>query len=501
MQAVSSSTIVTGARARELMLQALATGARAIGSSLGPNGRGLMFDGGSGIPLYSSSGLDIVRRVTDESGAGSVALRILRDALWEVKRELEDGTARTACVAVALYAQAAKTVAAGTPLVLLHRDIRQLQDELPAIVSAQRREPPGGFDIARSAYPDEQVVRAVSEAFSQLPEKGAIDVRPGGEPGVSLERYSGYCLDVRSEAAGASVEEQGLRFEMDAAHVLVVNEVLTEFGPLVRILEQFALHSKALIIVARGFEGAARATLHANRAALHMHVLGIVPAEVSEQAMHVLDDLCAATGATMVSQETATALENVRPSMLGRASKVVIEHGRAVFSGPGGDAKAVRERRALLLAQAAAQRYLALDREKLHQRAARLGLGWAVLRVGARTTWEAEQHVEGARAALAALAASAASGVVDGGGRVFTAVAESLMKLRADSTCNVRRAALDCVASGCHAIPARLASNAGNAVEPHLRHWTADPLSTTLAILQHAVSLAATLLTVEVLIC
>lgn len=477
-------------------------GVRAIGSSLGPNARGLMFDGGSGRPLYSASGLDIARRVTEESGAGSVALRILRDALRQVKRELDDGTTRTACIAVALYVEATKHIAAGTPPALLNKAIQQLQSEFPPIVDAQRSQPPDDFDIARCAYADEKVALAVSAAFSQLPEKGAIDVQQSGEPGIRLERYSGYCLDVLPEAVGASVEEQGLRLEMDAVHVLVVNEVLREFGPLARILEQFALHSKSLVIVARGFEGVARATLSANRSALRMHVLGLIPSEVGEQAMHLLDDLCAATGATVVSEETGTSMANVRPSMLGRASRLVLEHGRAIFSGSNSDAKVIQDRRTLLLAQAESQRYLALDREKLQRRAARLGGDWAALHVGAHTQWESEQHVEGARAALAALAASASSGVVEGGGRVFSAVAESLMKLRAESVCDVRRAAIDCVAAGCRSVPVQLAINAGgSAVEPDFQYRTVDPLSTTLAILQHAVSVAATMLTVEVLIC
>jgi chaperonin GroEL len=269
------------------------------------------------------------------------------------------------------------------------------------------------------------------------------------------------------------------------------------------------MHAKSLVIVARGFEGAARATLSANRSALRMHVLGFVPAEVGIDAMHVLDDLCVATGATVISEETGTSMSNVRPSMLGHASKVTVEHGRAVFAGASGAADSVEKRRVLLDAQAATTRYLALDREKLERRAARLAGDWGVLRIGGHTQWEAEQHVEGARAALAALGAASASGVVDGGGRAFTGIAHSLAALRKPGMCEIRRAAIDCIVAGCRIVPAQLAANAGIAQgedcsdsSPSVEQYrTFDPSSTTLAILQHAVSIAATLLTVEVLIC
>lgn len=502
MQAASTSTVVTGTQARTLISRALSVGARAIGSSLGPGGRGLLFDGGSGGPLHSASGLDIARRVTGESGAASVALRILRDALWQVQRDLEDGTARVACIAAATYAQAARHVASGLSPALLNKAMQQIQLELPALVEGVRadcNERTDRYDIALSACAEDDIACAVSDAFATLPAKGAIDVQPGDDAQLRFERYTGYCLDVRPEVAGASMQEQGLRFEMDNVHVLVANEVLCDFGPLARILEQFALHGKSLVIVARGFEGAARDTLVANRAGLRMHVLGLVPSEAGIEAMHVLDDLGAATGATVISEETGTSISHVRPSMLGFATRLVVQSGRAVFSGAHGDADIIGKRRMLLASQALAQRYLALDRERLERRAARLAGEWAVLHVGGPTRWEAQHRAAGARAALAALAAAEASGIVAGGGRALCTVATSLETMRAQQVSDARRAALDCIAAGCRAVAPHIERNAGAAA--YDRHRPVDPLSTTLAILQHAVSLAATLLTVEVLIC
>jgi chaperonin GroEL len=356
------------------------------------------------------------------------------------------------------------------------------------------------YDIAMSACGEDDIARAVSDAFATLPAKGAIDIQQGEDTSLRLDRYTGYCLDVRPDVAGASMQEQGMRFDMNDVHVLVVNEVLTDFGPLARILEQFALHGKSLAIVARGFEGAARDTLTANHAGLRMHVLGLVPSDVGLEAMHLLDDLCAATGATVVSEETGTSLSHVRPSMLGLAKRLIVEQGRAVFSDANGDAEIIRNRRALLSAQAASQRYLALDRERLERRAARLAGVWAVLRVGGPTRWDAQHRADGARAALAALAAADSSGIVAGGGRALCAVGASLDAMRAQHVSDARRAALDCIAAGCRAVAPHIDRNGGagdhaNAYRP------VDPLSTTLAILQHAISVAATMLTVEVLIC
>jgi chaperonin GroEL len=51
-------------------------------------------------------------------------------------------------------------------------------------------------------------------------------------------------------------------------------------------------------------------------------------------------------------------------------------------------------------------------------------------------------------------------------------------------------------------VAAQLTANAGGSVaESEFKYRSVDPLSTTLAILQRAISVAATMLTVEVLIC
>src|ERR1700693_1473061 len=104
MDTLSTPGIMTGAAARELVVKSLAQSARAIGASLGPLGRGLMYDGGSGGPRHANGGLAIARQIAQEHGAWSVAPRILRDALWDAQRDLGDGTARMAWIAVAGHA-------------------------------------------------------------------------------------------------------------------------------------------------------------------------------------------------------------------------------------------------------------------------------------------------------------------------------------------------------------------------------------------------------------
>jgi chaperonin GroEL len=499
---MTSTHILSGQAARSVLARSFAQSVRAIGSSLGPARRSVVSDLGAGRPNVAQGGFAIARQMSGESGAWSVAPRMLKDALWEAQRDLGDGTTRLACMAEAVYSAASVSIARGVPPEALARAIAALAGRLDELLARQRCEAPGAAAIALAACGDAELANALSSLTGDVLDGGAVDVCEGPRPGLELERHDGFILDIEPLLIGLGREEQGLRQELDVAHVLVVNEIIADFGPLSVILEGFTAKHKSLVVVARGIIGAARETLAANRRGLGLHVLGLVPADVGLRAAAVLEDLAIATGATLVAQETGVALTAVRPAMLGRAQRVIVAGKRAVFVEPQGAAQPVAQRRRDLLADAQAQRNLAYDRAHLERRAARLAGRWGELRIGGPTGWETALRIEGGRAAFAALRAAAASGVVRGGGRALCIAAGELEAQLDPLSSATQRAALLAVACGCRAVSGRLAHNAG--VEPgalDVPDDVVDPLSTTQAIVRRALSVAAAMLTIEVLIC
>jgi chaperonin GroEL (HSP60 family) len=517
--------VIMGSRARAILASSLSHAVRAVSVSLGPAGGVVLRDRGANSVETVQTGAVIARIVAEDAGPWSIAPRILSEVLADTERDFSDGTARVACICGAIFASAAQAAAYGIPLGSLADALLDLVPQLDELLCGETCDAPPLAALAEAACYDAEIAHALASLEAAVNPECVVDIRESWKPGLSVQSAAGFVLDVQPEAVGFTSTEQ-VALTMRRASLLIVNDIVDAFGSFAHILEQFVAKNRSLVIVARGFGPEARATLLSNRKGLGLNLLGLVPEDVSLRAAAVIEDLAVATGATVIDDRSGTSLADVRPAMLGQARQVHWSGARAIISDPAGDPDAIENRRKALLAEAKKQQYLALDRDHLLRRAARLAGLWAEVQVGAQAGLSSSQRVARAKAALSVIRHASIAGVVPGGGVALARVAK-LVEQRAKSTSmtGASHFASRAVAAGCRAVIYRIAANAGSdgqtavtlasgpwceavaydASRRHsigLRDWSiADPLSITQSILRRALSAAATMLRVEVLVC
>ena len=121
------------------------------------------------------------------------------------------------------------------------------------------------------------------------------------------------------------------------------------------------------------------------------------------------------TGGAVISQEAGRTLEKFAPEDLGRAKRIEIDKDHTTLIGGAGEPGAIKARVAQIKRQAedATSDY---DRDKLKERAAKLGGGVALLQVGAATETEMKERKSRVEDALHATHAAMEEGVLPGGG-------------------------------------------------------------------------------------
>jgi len=229
----------------------------------------------------------------------------------------------------------------------------------------------------------------------------------------------------------------------------------------------------------------------------------------------ILDDVAIMTGGRVVSEEVGLRLDKVQIDDLGQARRVVIDKESTTIIGGRGGRQAMEGRCHQLRAEIekVSSDY---DREKLQERLAKLSGGVAVVRVGAPSEAELKSRKEAFDDAVAATKAAGAEGIVPGAGlsllRAIDAVAATCQGDERTGVLILRRA----LEAPTRQIAANSNVDAGVVVD-RMRSGTGslgfdaakgqyvdlieagivDPLKVVRLSLEHAVSVAGTLLLAE----
>ena len=126
------------------------------------------------------------------------------------------------------------------------------------------------------------------------------------------------------------------------------------------------------------------ATLVVNRLRGTLKGCAVKAPGFGDRRKEMLEDIAVLTGGTVISEERGFKLENATPEMLGSAKRIIVDKESTTIVNGLGDKKAVADRAAQIRKQIelSTSDY---DKEKLHERLAKLSGGVAVINVGAAT--------------------------------------------------------------------------------------------------------------------
>jgi chaperonin GroEL len=136
---------------------------------------------------------------------------------------------------------------------------------------------------------------------------------------------------------------------------------------------------------------------------------------VGSHATEFLQDLCAMTGAKLVSKEAGHKFEDITLDWCGRIGRIVSSKVSTTITNGGGLKDDVLQRIQVIKEQMKATDLSDFDKEKLKERLAKLTSGVAVVKVGGETEVEMRERKERAIDAIAATTAAIKYGIIAGG--------------------------------------------------------------------------------------
>ncbi|HEX2038363.1 MAG TPA: chaperonin GroEL [Acidimicrobiales bacterium] len=498
--------------------------ADAVKVTLGPKGRNVVLEKKFGAPTITNDGVTIARDVELDDPFENMGAQLVKEVATKTNDVAGDGTTTATVLAQALVREGLRNVAAGANPMSLKRGIERAVAAAVESVKGQAKEVDDKSEIAQVATisaADPSVGEVIADAIDKVGKDGVVTVEESNTLGIELDFTEGMQFDKGYLSPYFVTDPERQEAVLEDPFVLVVNAKISAVHELIPVLEKVMQAGRPLLVIAEDVEGEALATLVVNKIRGTFNSVAVKAPGFGERRKAMLQDIAILTGGQVISEEVGLKLDNVTLDLLGRARKVVVTKDDTTLVEGGGSSEDVAGRVAQIKREIE-ETDSDWDREKLQERLAKLAGGVAVIRVGAATEVELKEKKHRIEDAVSATKAAIDEGIVAGGGialvRSRSAVNEVVSSLTGDEATG---AAI--VAKALEEPLKWIAYNAGlegpvmvqhaeretgtiglNAAtgqfEDLLKAGVIDPAKVTRSALQNAASIAALLLTTEVLV-
>jgi chaperonin GroEL len=511
--------------ARDRMLRGIDLLADTVRVTLGPKGRNVVLDKSYGAPRITKDGVTVAKEIELSDKFENMGAQMVKEVASRTSDQAGDGTTTATVLAQAIVREGVKAVAAGMNPMDLKRGIDLAVEAVVADLKSRSKKVSTDAEITQigtiSANGDREIGEMIAQAMHKVGNEGVITVEEAKSLETELDVVEGMQFDRGYISPYFVTNAEKMFAELEDPYILLHEKKLPGLQALLPLLEAVVQSGRPLLIVAEDIEGEALATLVVNKLRGGLKVAAVKAPGFGDRRKAMLEDIAVLTGGQVISDDLGIRFENVALDMLGRAKKVRIEKENTTIIDGAGKREEIEGRLAQLRAQIeeATSDY---DKEKLQERLAKLAGGVAIIRVGGSTEVEVKERKDRVDDAVHATRAAVEEGIVAGGGVALLYAIKVLAKLNPEN--DDQKSGIDIVRRALQAPARQIVANAGaegsviagklleredsnygfdaqtGQFTDMIKSGIIDPTKVVRLALQGAASVAALLITTEVMV-
>ena len=496
--------------------------ANAVKVTLGPKGRNVVLDKKFGSPTITNDGVTIARDIELPDPFENMGAQLVKEVATKTNDVAGDGTTTATVLAQAMIQEGMRNVAAGANPMILKKGIETAVKTLVEEIKKRSIKVSGKAEIAQVASvsaADEEIGGLIAEAMEKVGNDGVITVEESKGLQTALNVVEGMQFDRGYISPYMVTDPDRMEAVMDNPYILITDRKISAIADMLPTLEKVVKVGKELLIIAEDVEGEALATLVVNRLRGTFKAVAVKAPGFGDRRKAMLEDIAILTGGTVITEDMGRKLDSVELEDLGTARQVRITKDETTIIDGAGDKDVIAKRVNQIRAQVE-ETSSDFDREKLHERLAKLSGGVAVIEVGAATEVEMKDKKLRIEDALNATRAAVEEGIVAGGGTTFIDIIPALNTLEATGDVQtginlvkraveepLRQIAYNAGLEGSVVVEKVKNTEAGvgfNALTEEyidmVKAGIVDPAKVTRSALQNAASIASLVLTTETIV-
>ncbi len=396
--------------------------------TLGPKGRNVVLDKKYGAPLINNDGVTIAKEIELEDPFENMGAQLVKEVSVKTNDIAGDGTTTAAVLAQAIFREGAKNVAAGAnPMVLRKGILSAVEVAVEELknISKPIENKNSIAQVASISAGDKEIGGLIADAMEKVGTDGVITVEESKTMKTELGLVEGMQFDRGYASPYMATDMDKMEAVLDNPLIFITDKKITNIQEILPVLEQIVQMGKKLLIIADDIESEPLATLVVNKLRGTFNVVAVKAPGFGDRRKAMLQDIAILTGGTVISEELGYELKDATIDMLGTARLVKVDKENTTIVEGAGSKEEISARVQSIKAQIQ-ETTSDYDREKLHERLAKLAGGVAVVQVGAATEVEMKEKKLRIEDALAATKAAVEEGIVPGGGVALLSVAPAV---------------------------------------------------------------------------
>jgi len=429
---MASKDVKFGADARDRMLRGVDILANAVKVTLGPKGRNVVIEKAFGAPRITKDGVTVAKEIELKDKFENMGAQMVKEVASKTNDLAGDGTTTATVLAQAIVREGCKSVAAGMNPMDLKRGIDKAVEVVTEELKKMSKKVKTNEEIGQvgtiSANGEVEIGEIIARAMDKVGKEGVITVEEAKGLDTELDVVEGMQFDRGYLSPYFITNAEKMTVELQNPYILIHEKRLSDLQPLLPILEAVVQSNRPLLIIAEDIEGQALATLVVNKLRGGLKVAAVKAPGFGDRRKAMLEDIAVLTAGDVISEDIGIKLENVTVPMLGSAKLVTIDKDNTTIIDGAGKKADINGRCEQLRAQIA-ETSSDYDKEKLHERLAKLAGGVAVIKVGGATETEVKEKKDRVDDALHATRAAVEEGIVPGGGVALLRASKLLGKV------------------------------------------------------------------------
>lgn len=417
--------------AKDLVVKGIDIVANIVKTTVGPKGRNVLIREAVSAPIITNDGVTIAKSIHLKDNAEDAGAQLIIQAANKTNLVAGDGTTTTTILAQEMihkYFDEYKEEQKDVNVVQVQKDMIKASEEISDYlksIAIPVKDNEAIKRVATISSGSEETGKLIADAFANAGEFGSVIVEDSKTGKDHLDNIQGMKLANGSLSNYLLNDRINLKSEVVDAKVLITKDKIDSVTDILPVLDTVVKEGLKLLIICNDIDFEPLNMILVNKAKgapLNVSIIGLPG--FGELRENLIEDICIATGATLMGRDIGRTFRDFDMSMLGEVEEAIITPDDTVLkfkdvSSIGVDLKDDRAVRVEEITGIMENIPEESDKEQYKRRISNLISGISVIQVGGNSEIEIKDKKLRIEDAINSVKAAMEEGIVPGGGYSF----------------------------------------------------------------------------------